>query len=110
MNNQLNEGTKALIRSNLTHAWNLLYGRKLNKDTKDKIAHAMQSVIEMVERADTATDTPTPKEMRKVVNHLANLKADLPVFANPLEGANFDTAMYVCDKVRKDIEAKEAEE
>jgi len=107
MNNQLNEGTKALIKSNLTHAHSLLYSGKLNKDMRMQIAHAIHSVIGFIDMADTATDIPTPKEMRKVVNHLSHLKADLPVHSNPLEGANFDTAMYVCDKVRKDMEASE---
>ena len=107
MNNQLNEGTRALIKSNLIHATNLLYDGNLRKHTKDKIAHAMASVIHTVDMADTATDIPTPKEMRKVVNYLANLKSELPVYANPLNGANFATAMYVCDKVRKDLEASE---
>ena len=110
MNNQLNEGTKALIKSNIAHASNLLHGRRLTNDDKAKIQHALDSVIHMVDMADTATRTPTPAELRKVVNYLANLKADLPVFASPLEGANLETAMYVCDKVRKDIEATEAEE
>ena len=112
MNNQLNEGMKNLIKSNLTHAHNLLYGGRLNKDTKDKIAHAISSVMQFIdgEFCDTATHTPTPKEMRKVVNYLANLKSELPVFANPLDGANFDTAIYVCDKVRRDLKDLEASE
>lgn len=105
MNNQLNEGTKALIRSNLTHAWNLLYGRRLDKDTKDKIAHAMQTVIEMVDKADTATDTPTARELRKVVNTLSHIEADEK---DRIRKANLAIASMVCDDLRKDIEDWEA--
>lgn len=107
MNNQLNEGTKALIKSNLTHAWNLLYSGRLNKDTKDKIAHAMDSVMRVVDMADTATEMPTPKELRKVVNTLSHIEADEK---DRIRKANLAIAGMVCDDLRKDIENWEAEE
>lgn len=106
MNNQLNEGTKMLIKSHIAHARNLLRGR-LTKDEKAKIAHALDCVMRMVDIADTATDTPTPRELRKVVNTLSHMEADE---RDRISKANLSIAGMVCDDLRKGLEEKGEEQ
>ena len=101
MNNQLNEGTKALIKSNIAHASNLLHGRRLTKDDKAKIQHALDCVIHMVDMADTATHTPTPAELRKTVNMLSRMEADEN---RRLRRAHLSLATIVLDNLRKSLE------